>query len=256
MKKKIVVSKDGPYLVCGGLPLGKEISKVGKEGEPEKWVRRKPYRVQENYSLCRCGESRSKPFCDGAHTGIGFDGTEKASRKPYARQARMVRGPDLDLGDAAPLCSSARFCLPRGGTWRLTLRSRDPGKKKTAIRQAGNCPSGRLVAYDKKTGKPIEPDFPPSLSLLEDPQAKASGPIWVKGGVTIESANGRAYEKRNRVTLCRCGRSDNKPFCTGTHMDIRFNDGDPSLRKPRRPGERQASAKRPRGRTSRKTGES
>jgi CDGSH-type Zn-finger protein len=53
----------------------------------------------------------------------------------------------------------------------------------------------------------------------------------VKGGVAVESADGEAYEARNRVTLCRCGRSNNKPFCDGTHVDVRFNDGDESLKK-------------------------
>ena len=228
---KIVVSKDGPYLVSGGLPLGKEIAEVGKEGEPERWVKGEQYPAQDNYSLCRCGHSKNQPYCDGAHTGAGFDGTEKASRKSYEEQAETIPGPALDLKDAEPLCSSARFCLPKGGTWRLTLRSRDPEKRRTAIEQAGNCPSGRLVACDKQTGTPIEPEFEPSLSLIEDPQAESSGPLWVKGGLAVESADGEAYETRNRVTLCRCGRSDNKPFCDGTHVEVRFNDGDESLEK-------------------------
>lgn len=243
-KQRVVISRDGPYLVYGGLPLAKEVAKVGREGEPELWVRGKRYPLQQNYSLCRCGQSRGKPFCDGAHTSAGFDGTEKASRKPYSEQARKIEGPGLVLGDAESLCASARFCLPKGGTWRLTLRSRDPEKKKTAIKQACDCPSGRLVAYDRKTGKPIEPRFSPSLSLIEDPQAKSSGPIWVKGRVAIVSADGEVYEKRNRVTLCRCGGSENKPFCDGTHVDIGFNDGDPSLRKSRGPRKRTVAGKR------------
>jgi CDGSH-type Zn-finger protein len=40
----------------------------------------------------------------------------------------------------------------------------------------------------------------------------------VRGGITIESADGVPYEVRNRVTLCRCGRSDNKPFCDASHQ--------------------------------------
>lgn len=228
---KIVIAKDGPYLVSGGLPLGTEIAEVGEEGEPERWVKGKRYPAQERYALCRCGQSGNQPFCDGNHSRVGFDGTEKASRKSYNEQAEKIEGPGIDLKDAESLCSSARFCFPEGGTWELTLESGDPEKRKTAIRQACNCPSGRLVACDKKTGKPVEPRFKPSISLIEDPQAGASGPIWVKGGVTIESEDGRAYEKRNRVTFCRCGRSDNKPFCDGTHIKVRFNDGDESLQK-------------------------
>lgn len=145
MKKgKIVVSKDGPYLVSGNLPLGKEIAVVGEEGEPERWVKGKQYPVRERYALCRCGQSGNQPFCDGAHTGAGFDGTEKASRESFDEQAEMIRGPAIDLKDAESLCSSARFCLPKGGTWKLTLGPVTPKEKdrnraglQLPLRQAG-----------------------------------------------------------------------------------------------------------------------
>jgi CDGSH-type Zn-finger protein len=227
---RIVVSKDGPYLASGSLPLRKAISVVGEDREPEKWRKGRKYRVGASYRLCRCGRSDQKPFCDNAHTRVHFDGTETASPDPFAEQARRLRGRDLELDDAESLCSSARFCLPKGGTWRLTARSNEPAKRKLAIQQAGNCPSGRLVVYDKKTGKPIEPEFVPSISLTEDPQVGVSGPIWVKGGIPIVSASGRVYEVRNRATLCRCGKSRNKPFCDGSHIRARFSDDDKSLR--------------------------
>lgn len=229
-KGKIVVSKNGPYVVSGNMPLNKEISKVGAEGEPEQWVKGKQYPLQENYALCRCGQSKNKPFCDGSHVSAKFDGTETASRKLYSQQAERIEGPGVDLTDAECLCATARFCHPKGGAWKLTLQSGDPGSRKAAIYEACNCPSGRLVAHDKKTGKPIELECEPSISLIEDPQAKSSGPIWVKGGVPIVSEGAEAYEVRNRVTLCRCGRSKNKPFCDGSHIKIRFSDGDESLK--------------------------
>ena len=53
----------------------------------------------------------------------------------------------------------------------------------------------------------------------------ADGPLWVRGGVRVDAADGEPYEVRNRVTLCRCGASENKPFCDGTHQDIGFRDG-------------------------------
>ena len=232
MKKgKIVISRNGPYLVSGSLPLGKALSEVGEEGEPERWAKGELYPARENYALCRCGQSRNHPFCDGAHTGAGFDGTETASRKSYDEQAEKIEGPGIDLKDVESLCAWARFCKPKGGTRKLTLESGDPEKRKIAIQQTWDCPSGRLVACDKNTGKPIEPEFEPSISLVEDPRTKSSGPIWVKGGVAIESEGGEPYETRNRVTLCRCGRSKNKPFCDGCHIRARFNDGDESVPK-------------------------
>jgi CDGSH-type Zn-finger protein len=230
-KGKIVVAANGPYRVSGRLPLAKEIAKAGKEGFPEKWLKGKRYPLQEEYELCRCGRSANNPFCDGRHGCVGFDGTETASRKSHAEQAEITAGPGLDLHDAEPLCSVALFCHPQGDTWQLTLGSADPRKRKVAIQQACHCPSGRLVAHAKDTGEPIEPKFAPSISLVEDPHTKSSGPIWVKGGVAVESADGTVYEIRNRVTLCRCGQSKNKPFCDGSHIKMKFNDGDGSLNK-------------------------
>lgn len=233
-KKKdcmVEVTKNGPYLVSGGLPLAKEIIVIGKDGEPCEWGKGKKYPDHESCALCRCGQSKNKPFCDGTHTQIGFNGTETASKKKYLEQAGKTIGPDLVLTDAQELCSAARFCHRAGGTWNLTENSNNPTSKEIAIQEACDCPSGRLVAWDKKTGKAIEPKFKPSISLVEDPQNKVSGPIWLKGGVPVISSNGKKYEIRNRVTLCRCGKSGNKPFCDGSHISAGFNDGDESINK-------------------------
>jgi hypothetical protein len=53
-----------------------------------------------------------------------------------------------------------------------------------------------------------------------------SGPLWVHGGIGVIGADGFAYEVRNRVALCRCGASRNKPFCDGSHVSTGFNDKD------------------------------
>jgi CDGSH-type Zn-finger protein len=57
---------------------------------------------------------------------------------------------------------------------------------------------------------------PPGISVERD------GPYWVHGRVSVRSADGEAYEVRNRVTLCRCGQSENLPFCDGSHKDVGF----------------------------------
>ena len=45
-----------------------------------------------------------------------------------------------------------------------------------------------------------------------------SGPLFVRGGIKVLDSRGEPYEIRNRVTLCRCGRSSNKPLCDGSHQ--------------------------------------
>ena len=232
MAAKVKVTKNGPYLVSGGPVLVKELSIVGKENQPEFWKKGEECPKQESYALCRCGNSKNKPYCDGSHLK-GFDGTETASRKKFEEQAQLMEGPGIDLADAQDLCAAGRFCHLAGGTWSNVKRSGDPKAKKIAKQTACNCPSGRLVAYDKKTGKPIETKFKKSISLIEDTQAQVSGPIWLKGGIELESADGKKYPIRNRCTVCRCGNSGNKPFCDGSHISAGFNDGDPSVQKRR-----------------------
>ena len=126
--------------------------------------------------------------------------------------------------DRGSLCAFARFCDPNGQVWRLVEETDHAKAKQDFVRQTCDCPSGRLVAWDNETGKPIEPKLEPSLGLIEDKVEQCSGPIWARGGIQVIAADGFHYEIRNRVTLCRCGASKNKPFCDGTHAAIKFRD--------------------------------
>jgi len=213
----IKVSKNGPYIVSGSIPLMEQIIGTDSEGIVNKWLPAKKYPLQEKCGLCRCGGSGNKPFCDGAHAKINFDGTETAGQEPFLHQPKEIDGPSLKLKDIEILCASARFCHRAGGIWNLVPQSGISEDKRIAIEEAADCPSGRLIACDKGTGKPIEPQFERSIAFVEDPQMGVSGPIWVRGGIPVHSAEGRTYEIRNRVTLCRCGKSSNKPFCDSSH---------------------------------------
>jgi CDGSH-type Zn-finger protein len=224
---RIVVSKNGPYLVSGNVPLTLQAIAPNSEGFSWDWKEVQSFEVDSEYALCRCGHSKNSPFCDGTHSKIGFDGKEKASRVPFARQAETIDGPALILSDAENLCAFARFCDPGGKIWSLIERSDEPKVRELAIREAMHCPAGRLVLHEKKTHKEIEQPLPPSIGVVEDPALGCSGPLWVRGGITIQSQDGRQYERRNRVTLCRCGASENKPFCNGAHASIEFHDGIP-----------------------------
>jgi CDGSH-type Zn-finger protein len=223
-KGMIKILKDGPYEITGGLPLRKAVIKSGKDGIPVKWEDADALKGGKKYHLCRCGRSGNKPYCDGTHHEVKFHGTETASGKAYMKTAEANTGPGLTLMDDEKLCAGAFFCHRAGNAWDLTEKSANPEARKTAMEEACDCPSGRLVALDKKTGEPIEPGLAPGVAIVEDPARKASGPIWVKGGITVKSAKGKIYERRNRITLCRCGRSANKPFCDGSHLP--FKDGD------------------------------
>jgi CDGSH-type Zn-finger protein len=224
-ERKIVVSKDGPYVVSAGIPLTMDIIDPNEEGLSWDWKIAKTFETSGDYKLCRCGRSKDKPFCDGSHAHAHFDGKETASRQPYARQADVFDGATMTLSDAESLCAFARFCDPGGKIWGLMDKTDDPEVRKLVIREEMHCSSGRLVLHDKKTGEEIEPKLKPGIGIVEDPALGCSGPLYIKGGITIESEDGIRYETRNRVTLCRCGASVNKPFCNGSHASIRFRDG-------------------------------
>lgn len=224
-KMKIVVTRDGPYQVTGSVPLSLQTITPNAEGFSWEWKEGQSFKAQKEYYLCRCGRSKSKPFCDGSHETVHFKGNETASRKPYLAQAELIDGPALELRDTVRLCAFARFCDPAGKVWGLVARSDDPEARKLAVREASQCPGGRLVVRDKKDGKDVEPSLPPSIGLVEDPALGCSGPLWVRGAIPIVSEDGTPHEVRNRVTLCRCGASDNKPFCNGAHATIKFQDG-------------------------------
>jgi CDGSH-type Zn-finger protein len=222
---QVVVSRNGPYLVSGSVPMARQTIVADREGGSEQWRESDPFPLKESYALCRCGRSATKPFCDGTHKKIGFDGTETASRQPYREQAQLTEGAALALSDAQALCAFARFCDPNGQVWNQVERTGEAQVRATFVRQVNNCPSGRLVAWDRATGKPLEHHLPVSIGVIEDPPEHVSGPLWLRGGIPVIAADGFAWEVRNRVTLCRCGASKNKPFCDGSHAAVRFNDG-------------------------------
>ena len=220
---RVEVTENGPYHVCGSLPLTTTTIGANAPGDSVEWIAGDRLTQDDEYWLCRCGHSKTKPFCDGTHQQVGFDGTETASRAPYLEQAKRLQGPGYTLTDVNALCATARFCDPNGTVWKQIGQADQSAQRENLIRQSCACPSGRLVVWDDATGKPIEPTHEPSLAAIDDPAEDCLGPLWLRGGVQLTAADGHDYEVRNRMTLCRCGASNNKPFCDGMHLKIRFN---------------------------------
>ncbi len=214
---KVQVLKNGPYLVSGNVPLYPATIKCGREGIPTEWEIGNKMQTTQSYALCRCGQTKTKPFCDGTHAKVNFNGTETSDNEAFDKMAKEINGPTLKLKDAEILCASARFCHRGGDIWPQISRSNDPQLKQNAIRNACDCPSGRLVIADKETGKVVEPLLEKSIGLIVDPSKGVDGPYWLRGGIPVYSAEGKLHEVRNRVTLCRCGKSTDKPFCDSSH---------------------------------------
>lgn len=224
--KCINVTEDGPYQVSAGVPLVRARIVVNDAGESVAYEETSTLSPEGSYALCRCGKSGAKPYCDGSHLDINFDGTETAPHDSFIEQAASIEGPGIVLHDARKLCAEARFCDRAGGLWNLVSRCDDPEVRALAEEEAALCPSGRYVACDAETGETKEPAYEPSVAVLDDPHMGVSGPLWVRGRIPVISADGTPREVRNRVTLCRCGQSANKPFCDGSHISAKFTDSD------------------------------
>jgi CDGSH-type Zn-finger protein len=221
---RVKVMQDGPYVVSGVVPISKTTIGVDDRGECVEWIEGERIDAPDTYALCRCGHSSAKPFCDGSHTFTRFDGTETADRGAYDDRANVIEGPGIDVADVDDLCARARFCYSWGTLWRSVPLSDDPAVAERVTRQAWLCPAGRYVPRDTVSHDALEPDLEPSIGLVQDPQREVSGGLWLRGGIPVEAADGETYEVRNRVTLCRCGESANKPFCDGTHCESGFRD--------------------------------
>jgi uncharacterized Fe-S cluster protein YjdI len=81
------------------------------------------------------------------------------------------------------------------------------------------CPTGALH-FERLDGGRQEPV--PEETRVE---TRPNGPLFVRGKVRIEEPSGRVLREDTRVALCRCGGSENKPFCDGTHRRIGFRSG-------------------------------
>ena len=211
---KVVVTKDGPYQVSGHVPLAVQVITPNAKGESWDWVQGRSFDVEPTYELCRCGHSKTKPFCDDSHKAARFKGTETASRAPFARQAETLDGPTLTLHDAETLCAFARFCDPEGKIWSLINETGSPKVEALVIREANRCPSGRLVVSDTRTHKAIEHPLPPEPKALP-PSVPVEPPI-----VEIP-------EKKTEIG--RAGKRKKKNFVS---LRVLRGPSDPPLRKP------------------------
>lgn len=215
---KIKIIKNGPYEVSGSIPLYKSDIVVDSDNYPIKIDNKEKIDTNDNYYLCRCGNSKNKPFCDGSHESKKFNGKEIA-KKSFKNEDKIISESEkLIMIDIPYLCDHGRFCTRDGGISKLMDKGdHDVNSLNEAKKEASLCTSGRLTIIDKNTDKNTEKDFKKEITLLFDTGKDKEGPIWVTGGIPLESSDKKVYEVRNRMTLCRCGNSHNKPFCDGSH---------------------------------------
>ncbi len=214
----ITVTVNGPYRVSGPVSIR------GLDGAALREDRGPVY-------LCRCGGSRAKPFCDATHGLKGFDGTEGADHDPIATRREEYRAAGgVTVHDDRSRCAHFGQCTDR--LPQVFRAEAEPFVDPTAaapedvVEVVAGCPSGALAYARDPDPAPIEPAVgdaeqgqpTPSITPLTD------GPYQLRGPVQVVGSDGRAYEARQRQTLCRCGHSRNKPFCDGSHFYAGFRD--------------------------------
>jgi len=226
-EKKIVVQPNGPYLVHGDVPLVRKSQVVSEHGEPLTWRKDHTLESKAVYALCRCGQSSNKPFCDGTHAKIGFDGAETAETEPTTERQVVFKGKGIVVKRDYSLCMESGFCGNRfANIEKMVPEAEDSVVRGQIMAMAERCPSGSYTYSLAEDGPDIEPDLPQQVAVAVEitSDGPIAGPLWVTGSIPVERADGKPLETRNRVTLCRCGQSNSKPLCDGTHRAMHITE--------------------------------
>jgi thiamine pyrophosphate-dependent acetolactate synthase large subunit-like protein/CDGSH-type Zn-finger protein len=181
--------------------------------------RGEPIVTKKVISLCRCGASKNKPFCDGTHKAIGWEDAKTDDRVPD--KLDEYSGDGHTILDNRGICSHAGYCtdgLP--SVWRAGVEPWiDPNgapadRAQSVIRR---CPSGAL-SYEQ--GGAVHNSFSDTAEI----RVSRNGPFRVRGGVALQDVAVGEGASREHYALCRCGASRNKPFCDGSHWYVGFQD--------------------------------
>ena len=211
----IITAKDGPYLVTNvavvRTPLGERLI------------------LPPQLALCRCGASALKPFCDGTHATSGFTDDKDPKRVPDQRDT--YPGEQVTIFDNRGICQHSGLCSDRLPT---AFRTKEEpfvapsgGRMDELVRAVRDCPSGALsLAFDGTEARDLTDRRDTREQAIEITQ---DGPYRVTGGLPLTDASAAdvpraAGSSREHYALCRCGHSQNKPFCSGMHWYVDFRD--------------------------------
>jgi CDGSH-type Zn-finger protein/truncated hemoglobin YjbI len=212
---QIQAARNGPYLVSNVSRLTDHLGV--------------PRRPVPQLALCRCGQSAIKPWCDGSHARTGFRDAKDPKRVPDRRDS--YPGQELTIFDNRGICQHSGLCTDRLAT--VFRAGAEPfvapsgGRLDEIIRAVRDCPSGALSYALGGTEARDQADWgnerEPAIEVTKDGPYRITGAIALAGpdGAAVDRAEGASLE---HYALCRCGQSQNKPFCSGMHWYVNFRD--------------------------------
>jgi CDGSH-type Zn-finger protein/truncated hemoglobin YjbI len=210
----IQCAHDGPYLVTNAERLRNWLG----EGIP----------TRPQMALCRCGASVIKPLCDGACAGIGF--TDAKDPERVADHRDSYDGVQVTVYDNRGICQHSGLCTDRLASVFHTegaFVTPSGGRMDEIIRAVRDCPSGALsYAVDGvEARRQVDWDTTREAAI----EVTKDGPYRITGAIALLDERGDAVERAEgssleHYALCRCGHSQNKPFCSGMHWYVDFID--------------------------------
>jgi len=220
-KPKILTLQNGPYYLLNSMEPKIVENLQNSKGELLSTI--------QGVALCRCGASKTKPFCDGTHGTIGFSSENKATdtdteEKLIKDKRKSYVGKSITIHDNRKICSHAAECVNNlPSVFRLNARpwiDTDGASTEQIINTIRKCPSGALSYSIDGVEYKDQNETRPMITTSKD------GPLVITGGIDligdgIQFGDGASKE---HYTLCRCGASNNKPFCDGMHKVINFKD--------------------------------
>jgi CDGSH-type Zn-finger protein len=225
MKPKILPLPNGPYYLINDMQPKVVYNLQNFKG--------KPLSTTVGIALCRCGASKNKPFCDSTHNVIGFssanrtlDENDDTKKTAIKDKRRDYPGKEITVHDNRKICSHAAECVNNlSSVFKLGSRpwiNPDASKMNDIVDVVRRCPSGALsYSIDGVEYRDPEEQRNPIVTVLKN------GPYHITGGIELIGENIQFGEgaSKEHYTLCRCGASENKPFCDGAHKSSKFNDG-------------------------------
>ena len=177
--------------------------------------------ARETYGLCRCGLSSKKPFCDGSHKNAGWESANTTDLKlnKIFSYVGDVEGQQVKISFNPALCGHVAEC---GRLHKAVFNTKqqpwvqpENGTVEGIKAVIKGCPSGALRAGWNGEEPVHDQEAEPEITVMENGPLKVTN-IALDGEFNGVEANPNGY------LLCRCGASKNKPFCDGSHHEIKF----------------------------------